>query len=153
MTKQAFEQQVMALTQDMYRVTASLLRSEHDRQDAVQECIWKCWKNLPSLRDDRLFRAWMMRILINECKSIGRRYQHEAAAELPDLPAANGGEDAFLRDEALHHAVMHLPPKLRLTVTLYYMDGFSLRETAHALRVPEGTVKSRLNQARKKLKL
>lgn len=153
MTEQAFERQVAAMTQEMYRVAASLLRNEHDRQDAVQECIWKGWKNLPRLRDETLFRAWLMRILINECKSIGRRAAREVVmAETADQAACGDAYAQRLRDEALHSAVMALPPKLRLAVTLYYMDGFSLRETARALRVPEGTVKSRLDQARKKLK-
>ena len=47
MTEFEFEQQVTALTQKMYRVSASLLRSPQDRQDAVQECVWKAWRKLP----------------------------------------------------------------------------------------------------------
>ena len=57
MTEFEFEQQVTALTQQMYRVSASLLRSPQDRQDAVQECVWKAWRQLPQLRDESLFKA------------------------------------------------------------------------------------------------
>ena len=70
MTEFEFEQQVTALTQKMYRVSASLLRSPQDRQDAVQECVWKAWRKLPQLRDESLFNAWIMRILVNECKRL-----------------------------------------------------------------------------------
>ena len=52
MTEFEFEQQVTALTQQMYRVSASLLRNPQDRQDAVQECVWKAWRKLPQLRDE-----------------------------------------------------------------------------------------------------
>ena len=52
MTEADFEARVTALTEDMYRVAATLLRGHHDRQDAVQECIWKAWRNLRYLRDD-----------------------------------------------------------------------------------------------------
>ena len=150
MTEQAFEQQVTALTQEMYRVAAGLLRGHQDRQDAVQACVLKAWQGLPRLRDEGLFRAWLMRILINECRSLGRARRREIAAEEIEIPQE--AEDSCLRDEELHRAVLALPEKLRLTVTLYYMDGLSLRETAHALRVPEGTVKGRLYQARKQLR-
>ena len=77
MTEADFEARVTALTEDMYRVAATLLRGHHDRQDAVQECIWKAWRNLRYLRDDAAFRPWLMRILINECRNLARRTRGE----------------------------------------------------------------------------
>lgn len=153
MTEAAFEERITALTQEMYRVTCSLLKNEHDRQDAVQEAIWKAWKNLSRLRDEAMFRAWIMRILVNECKNIWRRKRFEIIADPPDAEWEEDGYARLLRDEALHKAVMELPQKLRLVVILYYIDGFSLKETAHALSIPVGTVKSRLNQAKSKLRV
>lgn len=153
MTETEFEIQITALTQEMYRVACSLLRNEHDRQDAVQECIWKAWKNLPRLRNEAVFRPWLMRILINECKSVWRKKRRETVADPPESGAhASDDLDDRLRDAALQDAVMLLPEAMRLTVTLYYMDGFSLKETALALRVPVGTVKSRLHQAKARLR-
>ena len=67
------------------------------------------------------------------------------------LVAQSGGMDG-LRDEGLHQALMRLPEKIRLTMVLFYLDGFSQREICGILRVPAGTVKSRLNQGRKQLK-
>jgi len=151
MTEFEFEQQVTALTQQMYRVSATLLRSPQDRQDAVQECVWKAWRKLPQLRDDSLFRPWIMRILVNECKRMHRAHWREVPTEEIEVEQPDG-VDSRLRDEALHSAVMQLPEKLRLTVTLYYIDGFSMRETAHILHCPEGTVKQRLHRARTALR-
>lgn len=152
MTEKEFEKRVTALTQEMYAVASSLLGCYQDRQDAVQECIWRAWRGLPKLRNEAFFKAWLMRILINECRSIGRRLSRETVTDRMEEKAQDTHAER-MRDEALHQAVMCLPEKLRLTVTLFYIDGFSLRETAHALRIPEGTVKSRLSQARKKLRL
>ena len=152
MTEFEFEQQVTALTQQMYRVSASLLRSPQDRQDAVQECVWKAWRKLPQLRDESLFRPWIMRILVNECKRMHRAHWREVPTEEIDVEQPDG-VDSRLRDEALHSAVMQLPEKLRLTVTLHYIDGFSMRETAHILHCPEGTVKQRLHRARTALRI
>ena len=151
MTELEFERQVTALTQQMYRVSASLLRSPQDRQDAVQECVWKAWRKLPQLRDESLFRPWIMRILVNECKRMHRAHWREVPTEEIEVEQPDG-VDSRLRDEALHSAVMQLPEKLRLTVTLHYIDGFSMRETAHILHCPEGTVKQRLHRARTALR-
>lgn len=52
----------------------------------------------------------------------------------------------------LRRAVLSLPKKFRLPVVLYYMEGYSVSETAQLLRIPAGTVKSRLNKARKILR-
>ena len=152
MTEFEFEQQVTALTQQMYRVSASLLHSPQDRQDAVQECVWKAWRKLPQLRDESLFKAWIMRILVNECKRMHRAHWREVAVEEIEIEQPDG-VDNRLRDEVLHSAVMQLPEKLRLAVTLFYIDGFSMRETAQILRCPEGTVKQRLHRARTALRI
>ncbi len=152
MTEFEFEQQVTALTQKMYRVSASLLHSPQDRQDAVQECVWKAWRKLPQLRDESLFKAWIMRILVNECKRMHRAHWREVAVEEIEIEQPDG-VDNRLRDEVLHSAVMQLPEKLRLAVTLFYIDGFSMRETAQILRCPEGTVKQRLHRARTALRI
>ena len=152
MTEFEFEQQVTALTQQMYRVSASLLHSPQDRQDAVQECVWKAWRKLPQLRDENLFKAWIMRILVNECKRMHRAHWREVAVEEIEIEQPDG-VDNRLRDEVLHSAVMQLPEKLLLAVTLFYIDGFSMRETAQILRCPEGTIKQRLHRARTALRI
>ena len=80
------------------------------------------------------------------------RTNFESAGVDPAFRVLDDAMDARLRDEALHSAVMQLPEKLRLTVTLYYIDGFSMRETARILHCPEGTVKQRLHRARTALR-
>ena len=147
MTEADFEARVTALTEDMYRVAATLLRGHHDRQDAVQECIWKAWRNLRYLRDDAAFRPWLMRILINECYNVKRAHRRiSPMAELPERPAPAdaGGE--------VRGAVLALPDKLRLPVVLHYMEGYRVDEIARMLHLPQGTVKSRLRNARARLK-
>lgn len=151
MNQTEFEARVLSLMQDMYRVAAGLLRSSSDRQDAVQESIWKAWRQLGHLRDDDKFRPWLMRILVNECRNLYRKKQREVPVE--EIEGA--GEDPradYDRDEALHEAMGKLPEKLRLAIILYYMDGFTTREMAQILRIPESTVKSRLRLGRIRLR-
>ncbi len=152
MTDSEFESRVIAMTDDMYRVAASLLKRHQDRQDAMQETLFKAWRNLSRLRDESRFRAWLMRILVNECRAVWRSRKETPEAEPPDTPDPRDAYDQSLRDDELHTAILSLPEKIRLTIVLFYMDGFSQREISQALRVPEGTVASRLNQGRKRLK-
>ena len=81
-----------------------------------------------------------------------RAHWREVAVEEIEIEQPDG-VDNRLRDEVLHSAVMQLPEKLRLAVTLFYIDGFSMRETAQILRCPEGTVKQRLHRARTALRI
>ena len=153
MTSERFAQEIVALTDTLYRVSYSILRQRCDREDAVQNAVMKAWQKHGQLRDERLMETWLVRILINECRNLARRTRGEVPTdEIPDRPQAEDAYEQRLRDEGLHQALMRLPEKIRLTMVLFYLDGFSQREICGILRVPAGTVKSRLNQGRKQLK-
>ena len=70
MTHEAFAGRIVAVQERLYRVSASILRQEADREDAVQSCIEKAWRKRALLRDEDRFEAWVTRILINEWKLI-----------------------------------------------------------------------------------
>ena len=152
MNQTNFEERVTAMTEDMYRVAAGVLFRYADRQDAVQECIWKAWRQLDKLRDEAAFRPWLMRILVNECRNLQRKAKREVTAEYIEISSSENAFDHYDRDEMLHEALHKLPEKMRLTLILHYMDGFTIGETAKILRIPEGTVKSRLRIGRMRLK-
>ena len=107
----------------------------------------KAWQKHGQLRDERLMETWLVRILINECYNVKRAHRRiSPMAELPERPAPvdAGGE--------VRGAVMALPDKLRLPVVLHYMEGYRVDEIARMLHLPQGTVKSRLRNARARLK-
>ena len=131
----------------LYHVACGILRSEADREDAVQECICKAWEKNGSLKDEGAFRAWVTRILINECYNICRRNSRLVLPEeLPEEIAPPPG------DLSLREAVLALDGIYRIPVILFYIEGFSIREIAGIMRVPEGTVKSRLHTGRARLR-
>ncbi len=147
MTSEEFTQRIMEMQPTLYRVSYSLLRQPHDRDDAVQECIRKAWEKQGRLRDESALKPWVTRILINECYNLLRRSTREAPADkLPEPPPP---PDAH---PALHDAVLALSDKLRIPVVLHYMEGYELTDIASLLRVPTGTVKTRLSRARKLLR-
>ena len=148
MDKQELGRQIVALTGTLYHVSYSLLRSEADREDAVQSAIEKGWRKASALRDDRKLKSWMVRILINECYSILRRSIRETPVETLAEPIADTGS----RDLDLKEEITAMPEALRLPIVLHYMEGFSINEIASVLRCPKGTVLSRMNRGRNLLR-
>ena len=150
MNEEVLGRQIVALAPTLYRVSCGLLRSEAVREDAVQAAIEKAWKKAHVLRDEGKLKPWLIRILINECYAILRRSGREIPVE--SLPArketAPGPQTAFeVRD-----AVLALPRELRLPIVPHYMEGFSIKEIAAALRCPMGTILSRMSRGRRQLK-
>jgi RNA polymerase sigma-70 factor (ECF subfamily) len=147
MTSEAFAQRIVAMQDTLYRVSYGLLSRACDREDAVQECIRRSWEKREQLHTDAYMQTWVIRILIRECYAVSRRVKREIPTEA--LPQRDVSPAA---DPALHEAVLALPEKCRIPVVLHYMEGYELKEIAAMLRVPVGTVKTRLLKARKLLK-
>lgn len=145
MTKEAFAEQVVQLRSALYYVSYSLLPNPHDQEDAVQECIRKAFQKQESLRDEKYLKTWLIRILVNECHNIHRRRKREFPVEaLPDTPPPEADREVFW-------SINRLDEKYRLPLVLHHYEGYTTKETAHILGIPEGTVKSRLLKARKLL--
>lgn len=149
MTKEEFEGRIIGMQDTLYRVSATILRQPCDREDAIQECIFKALRKRETLRDERYMQSWVIRILINECYSIHRRARWERPAERLPEPPPMPGPDA---DPEVFRVLFSLEEKMRLPMVLYYVEGYSVEEIAKIMRIPAGTVKSRLARAREKMK-
>lgn len=147
MTQEEFAERIVAMQDTLYRVSTTLLPQLCDREDAVQSAIEKAWRKQGRLRDDRALRAWVVRILINECYTLLRKRRRETLTDAP--PERETAPDA--RPE-LYELFTALDEKYRLPLALYYMEGYSVEEAARALALPTGTVKSRLHRGRLLLK-
>lgn len=146
MTKEAFDAAVVALRDVLYSVSYSLLPSRDDQDDAVQEAIRKALQKRETLREPQYLRTWLIRILINECYAALRRKRREVPTEVIEIiQPSQADPDTF-------DAIMGLEVKYRLPVVLHHIEGYTTREIAHMLRVPEGTVKGRLVHARGQLR-
>lgn len=145
MTEEAFTQAVQAHRDLLFRVAYTVLRNPEDCADALQEALEKAWRNLPSLRNPEAFRAWMVRIVLNASKGMLRK------RKLQTVPLDNALPAPAVRDPALAEALAALEEGLRLPITLHYLENLTVAEIAQAMRLPQGTVKSRLFAARRKL--
>ncbi len=151
MTKNEFSEKVLESEQTLYRISMSMLKNEADCEDAVQTAILTAYEKLGSLREERYFRTWLVRILINVCnmqlKKRSRVISLEDATGVPEPSLLSHTESTELR-----LAIEALPVKIRQAVVLYYIEDFSVSEIKNILKIPEGTVKSRLSKGRSHLR-
>ena len=138
----------------------AVTRNPYAAEDAAQDAFLAGWMRLSSLRDREKFRAWIVSVAKNAAINLLTRYENAVPAISLDVAAFETGEEdpdlLALTDDGevreLHEAVDTLSEKLRETVRLHYFDGYSVKEIAALLSVPEGTVKRRLSEGRKQLR-
>lgn len=148
MKKEEFADLVLTYQQSMYRFALGIVRNKQDAEDALSAAIMKAYEHLASLRDQDKFKPWIMTIIANEAKNM---LSKNSRLQLVDDVAVFIEEAEENRND-VWDSVMELGEQHRQIVILYYYDGFSTREIARILKVPEGTVKSRLSRARESLK-
>ena len=148
MNDREYMARVHAMEGKLYRIAQAILWREADSVDAVQEAVLRGWMKKDALKDTGRFEAWLVRILVNQCRDMLRRRKREDAAEYVDIPS----EDRLCEDLQLRIALKRLPEKYRLPLLLHHMEGWSVQEVARMLNIPPGLAKSRLHQARKTLR-
>jgi RNA polymerase sigma-70 factor (ECF subfamily) len=139
-----------------FRIAWSVLRQREDAEDVAQEALARACRNLGSLRDRDRFRPWLVRIAwrlaLNHRRASRRRERRDLALAGAAEPA--GVEEIAAASESrarLWGAIDALPERLRLVVVLAGIEGRDVRAVAALAGVPEGTVKSRLHAARRRL--
>lgn len=151
MTKEQLGTLILDSERQMYAMAKSVLYSDQDCADAIQETIVRAFSKLHTLRKDAYAKTWLMRILINECYTILRK-----SSKVISLEEVDKGTEPVTKEEAdyseLYRAISSLKEELRLPVLLYYIENFTVREIAQILDISEGAVQKRLARAREKLK-
>jgi RNA polymerase sigma-70 factor (ECF subfamily) len=127
-----------------------ILRDAELARDAVQDGLFRAWRDLRSLRDPERFDAWLHRLVVNSCLDAARRKRRRPVevhvAELPHSSRDDRLESLGER-ELVASVLRQLDERERSIVVMHYYLGMPLTDVAAALGVPPGTVKSRLNRA------
>ena len=153
----AFEDLLAANGAAMRRLAYSMLGSEAAMDDVLQTAYVRAFRALPDFDGRSQFGTWLHRIVANaavdELRRIARRGEVDLDA-LEGRAAASGPDPAHASDTRLDlaNALAGLPADLRIIVLMVDAEGYSYDEVAEVVGIPPGTVASRLNRARAKLR-
>lgn len=135
-------------TQNMYKIARAYLKNDEDTADAISDTILTCFEKLHTLQNNRYFKTWLIRILINKCKDMLQTKSHILYTDrFPDAPV-------YVEDYETAEWNQMLAPldeKYRSILLLYYLEGFNTREISEILDLKENTVKSRLLRGRQQI--
>jgi RNA polymerase sigma-70 factor, ECF subfamily len=164
----AFEELVMAHADRLFAVLLRMTGSRDEAGDLAQEVLLRAWRGIGGFRGGSSFFTWLYRIAMNEAT----RSRERAARRPPSVPLGGPGspgtaaldvpapardepgpqaEQRELRD-ALARALASLPPDYRAAIVLRDIEGLSTREAAEITGVSQAAFKSRLHQARLKVR-
>jgi RNA polymerase sigma-70 factor (ECF subfamily) len=139
----------------MKSLALNMLGNVADAEDAVQEAFLRAYRARGEFRAGAALYTWVTRILINTCYDVGRRRSTHRGdtsidADLPvEVPVAASDHPLRL---TLERAIQQLSPIYRDVFLLCEVEGFTHREVAAVLAIPEGTSKARLFEARRQLR-
>jgi RNA polymerase sigma-70 factor (ECF subfamily) len=140
------------------RTAYLILGNRLDAEDAVQEAFLRAWKFRHSLSKESSFKPWLYRVVVNTCnsklrKEVPHRDRRSGEEELENVNVRDNVPDRIALANDVMSALRDLPVHLRIVVVLRYYADLSEREIAIAIDRKQGTVKSRLNEARRQLAL
>ncbi len=163
----AFRQLFEAYSPLVYRIALRMLGDQNEAADLAQDVFVRAYERLSSLRDGQAFQAWITRLAVNMAHDRSRR-RRPATLSLDAPPpgmdtggewhlaAADAGNDAGVLSAELsarvQAALLTLSAEHRIVVVLHHLEEMAVDEIAQLLRVPPGTVKSRLSRARADLR-
>ena len=163
--RELFHELVRPYEKSVYYATFSILQNQQDAEDAAQETVLKALKNLHSFRAESKFSTWLISIAVNEARA---RLRHDRVLKFESVDQSQTEEDgsftpAVITDwrevplqalerkelrEQLQKAIASLPEIYREVLLLRDVEEFDIAETAAALGVSTGVVKTRLLRAR-----
>lgn len=149
---QAFSELVKNIKKELYLTARARLKNEDDIEDAIQETLFKCYQNISKLRDNAVFKAWAIRILINECNNIYRRkskniisYEEKEMENYISTNDDNGNAEFQFLIQDLNHDE-------KIILTLYYCSKYTIREISKIIKINQNTIKGKMARARNKIR-
>lgn len=150
MNKEQFTTAVLHAEKSMYHIAITILNHEDDCRDAMQNAVLHAFEKLHTLKDEKYFKTWIIRILINECNQIIRQRKNQ-------VPYDKTYEQAVitpprLEDSEVLMTLKELPKDYQIPFVLFYIEDFSVKEISQLLKISPGAVKNRLYRGRMMMK-
>ncbi len=148
---QAFSVLYSMYADELYRFAVYLSGNPEDGEDAVQEAIFSAWRNIHTLKDHSLFKAWLFKILSNRCKTnLMKKNKNPDTLPIEDYDFFV--EDTTFNSAELKEALSELTPPDAQIILLSIIGGFKSHELAEIYNMPAATIRTRQKRALEKLK-
>ena len=146
--EEAFEELVQRFQKRLWNYAFKVTGSESAAWDIVQETWIGVIKGLKKLEDLSLFRSWIYRILNNKCADFLRKQQAQIRLnnKIAEDTISEKNTDTNEETEILYKAIMGLLPEQRALLMLRFHENFDINEISKILKIPAGTVKSKLHR-------
>lgn len=152
--QEAFTTLVKSMKDDLYKIAKTRISNEDDMQDAIQETMFEMFKSIKKLRDPKLFKKWIITILINKCNRIYRRkYKTDLSYEelnFEDFITATSND--VESDLEFYELLKDFKYEERIILILYYKEEYTVKEIKSILNMKVSTINTHLFRARAKLK-
>ena len=157
--REAFGALVEQYRDNVYRLAYRMCGNAYDADEAAQEAFVAAWRDLPNFRGDAKFSTWLYRLTTNAAIDVMRREKrHKAVGDGEMVEVADDTDspqetvERTEQQEAVQKALATLSDEYREVLLLRYMEELDYAEIAEVLKLPSGTVKSRINRAKAALK-
>ena len=150
--EKAFDELIIMVKREMYLIAKAKLKNEDDISDAIQETIFACYKNIHKLRENKFFKTWLVRILINECNKVLKGKKKNVSYDGKNMENYLKDEDNSLENIGFDILIRDLKDDEKLILTLYYYFEYSSKEISKILKINESTIRSKISRAKEKLR-
>ena len=137
----------------LYRLCCFYMKNEQDAFDAMQNTYLKLLEHETPFESDAHARNWLLRVASNECKNMLRHWWYQTVSVDDCVLTSPNNTESYVEKQALLQEIMKLPKMSRVTLYLYYYEGYSTIEIAEILSMKESSVRSNLLRGRRNLQL
>ena len=148
-SEQDLEEVVHTYADMLYRICLTMLKNPWEAEDVVQDTFLKYYQSDKVFESAEHRKAWLITVAVNECKNLlgfFRRHQEVSWEEWHECVQAPPSAESDILE-----ALLKLPPKHRIVMTLYYVEEYKVQEIADILHLTTSAVKMRLQKGRKLL--
>lgn len=153
--KEAFTELILMNKEDLYRIAKMRLSDDYDIDDAVQETMIAAFSSIKKLKENKYFKTWIIKILINKCNKIHLKNKrrnsinHEySLSNFMDTETISKIENKF----DFYSLIKCLNYEERIAMTLYFVYGYKIKDISEILETNENTIKARLARGKEKIK-
>lgn len=148
--KEAFTELILDMQKELYCVAKMKLKNEEDICDIIQETMLSAFQDINKLKENKYFKTWIIKILINKCNKI---YRNKKWISLEENESYNYIVQEDKSDKIdFDILIKNLNNQEKTIMTLHYYLGYTTKEISKILNIREGTIRSKISRAKIKIK-